>query len=191
MCPASTLGCDLIGRSTEQNIEVTRMNSALDNTDHVVAGGAPAEDACGGCGFCVTRCISEQVSRRLRDAGLRPTRQRIELARILFAAGDGHFTAERLHEEASRRLISVALATVYNTLQQFTDAGLLRRLTTDGRKTWFDTNLSDHHHLFVLDDESIIDIPQGCVTIASLPPIPAGLEVDRVEVVVRLRRETK
>lgn len=152
----------------------------------------PAEDTgCTGCGFCVTRCVTNQASTRLREAGLRPTRQRIDLARILFAGGDRHFTADMLWEEANRKDISVSLATVYNTLQQFTSAGLLRRLVTDGRKTWFDTNLTDHHHLFYADEDIIVDIPEGCLAIDKLPSIPAGMEVDRVEVVVRLRRQQR
>lgn len=165
------------------------MDSALQHTMTSSALNAPGRPQCDGCGFCVTRCISEQVGRRLRGAGLRLTRQRIELARILFSAADGHFTAERLHGEALQRNTPVALATVYNTLQQLTEAGLLRRLPTDGRKTWFDTNLSDHHHIFLSDDESIIDIPEDCVTINSLPHVPAEMEIERIEVMVRLRRK--
>lgn len=167
------------------------MGKTMDDSNKTTGQHRFADDVCGTCGFCVTRCVSQQAARRLRDAGLRPTRQRVELARILFAASDGHFTAERLHEEAVRKDIPVALATVYNTLQQFTDAGLLRRLTTDSRRAWFDTNLSEHHHLIVLDDEAIIDIPDGGVSVSSLPPIPDGFELDRVDVVVRLRREKK
>lgn len=165
------------------------MDVALDTTTFESEANARAGQACGGCGFCVSRCISEQVMRRLQSAGLRPTRQRVELARILFSADDGHFTAERLHAEAARRNILVALATVYNTLQQLTKAGLLRRLPTDGRKTWFDTNLSDHHHIFFSDDETIIDLPEDCVTIASLPFSSSELAVERIEVMIRLRRK--
>jgi Fur family iron response transcriptional regulator len=150
---------------------------------------SPAEEGCTGCGFCVTRCISHQAGVRLREAGLRPTRQRIDLARILFSGEDRHFTADMLWEEASRKDVSVSLATVYNTLQQFTGAGLIRRLATDGRKTWFDTNLSDHHHLFFAEEDFIVDIPRGCVVIDRMPQVPEGMEVERVEVVVRLRRK--
>ena len=140
------------------------------------------------CALCTKPCVSRDVGRKLSDAGLRPTRQRIELARLLFGAGDRHLTADMLHEEAVRERIPVSLATVYNTLQQFTNAGLLRRLATDGLKAWFDTNVSDHHHLFIEDENCIVDVPPGYLSIAHLPPVPDGMEIARVEVVIRLKR---
>src|SRR5215467_10723998 len=94
------------------------------------------------------RCPWQDVRTMLRKVGLRPTRQRMELGWILFSKGDRHLTAEMLFEEASKARVPVSLATVYNTLNQFTDVGLLRQVAVDGSKTYFDTNTSDHHHFF-------------------------------------------
>ena len=95
----------------------------------------------------------------LRDVGLRPTRQRMALGWILFAKGDRHLTAEMLYEEATKAKVPVSLATVYNTLHQFTDVGLLRQVAVDGSKTYFDTNTTAHHHFFVEGDNALVDIP--------------------------------
>ncbi len=124
----------------------------------------------------------------LRESGLRPTRQRMALAGILYSKGNRHISAEGLHEEAMSAKVPVSLATVYNTLHQFTEAGLLREVAVDGSKTYFDTNTSDHHHFFVEDDNLVIDIPEGGMGVNSLPEPPAGYEISRVDVVVRLRR---
>src|SRR5918994_5486545 len=97
------------------------------------------------------------LQERLRFAGLRPTRQRIALASLIFSKGDRHLSAEELHEEALRANVPVSLATVYNTLHQFTQAGMLRILAVEGAKTYFDTNVSDHHHFFVEGDNEVID----------------------------------
>ena len=125
----------------------------------------------------------------LRGAGLRPTRQRVALGELLFAEGDQHVTAEMLHEQAIRRSIPVSLATVYNTLHQFTEVGLLNEVIVDGSKTHFDTNISNHHHFFIEGDNTILDIPGAGVALDSLPKPPAGLEISRIDVVVRLRRK--
>ncbi len=124
---------------------------------------------------------------RLSEAGLRPTRQRLALAQRLFTA-DRHVTAEGLHEECGAAGETVSLATVYNTLNQFTRAGLLREVSVEGARTYFDTNVSDHHHFFIEDEDRILDIPVGHVSVSDLPPAPDGLVIDRVDVVVRLRR---
>jgi Fur family iron response transcriptional regulator len=124
----------------------------------------------------------------LKNAGLRPTRQRMALADILFAKGNRHVSAERLHEEALLKHVGVSLATVYNTLHQFTGAGLLREVAVDGSKTYFDTNISDHNHFYVEDDGRVLDIPEGGVGVDNVPQPPAGYEVIRVDVVIRLRR---
>ena len=89
---------------------------------------------------------------RLRNAGLRPTRQRLALARLLFGGGNRHVTAEQLHAEARREEIPVSLATIYNTLNQFRKAGLLREVVVDSGRSWFDTNLEDHHHFLPRGD---------------------------------------
>ncbi|MEI2386863.1 iron response transcriptional regulator IrrA [Breoghania sp. JC706] len=124
----------------------------------------------------------------LRDAGLRPTRQRLALAEILFSKGNRHISAELLHEEAVLARVPVSLATVYNTLHQFTEAGMLREVAVEGTKTYFDTNVSDHHHFFIEGENRVVDIPGANVTVDDLPPPPEGMEIVRVDVVVRLRR---
>jgi len=99
----------------------------------------------------------------LRQVGLRPTRQRMALGWILFAKGDRHLTAEMLYEEATKAKVPVSLATVYNALHQFTDVGLLRQVAVDGSKTYFDTNVSDHHHFFVEGEKRAGRHPErGC-----------------------------
>src|SRR5215207_3185677 len=114
---------------------------------------------------------------RLRGAGLRPTRQRVALGDLLFAKGDRHLTVEELHEEALFAGVPVSLATVYNTLHQFTEAGLLRILAVEGAKTYFDTNTSDHHHFFVEGENRIFDIDGGPVRVENLPQPPEGMEI--------------
>jgi Fur family transcriptional regulator, iron response regulator len=133
-------------------------------------------------------CPWHDVLALLRQVGLRPTRQRMALGWLLFAKGDRHLTAEMLYEEANRAKIAVSLATVYNTLHQFTDAGLLREVTVNGSKTYFDTNVSDHHHFFIENEHNLVDIPADANSIVGeLPQVPEGYEISRVDVVVRLR----
>ncbi|KQZ16340.1 Fur family transcriptional regulator [Mesorhizobium sp. Root552] len=127
------------------------------------------------------------VDKRVRDAGLRPTRQRVALADLLFAKGDRHLSAEELHEEALAAGVPVSLATVYNALHQFTEAGLLRILAVEGSKTYFDTNTSDHHHFYIEGENRIFDIESGPVSVVNLPEPPDGMEIANVDVVVRLR----
>lgn len=129
-----------------------------------------------------------EIRAMLRESGLRPTRQRMALAGILYSRGNRHISAEGLHEEAMSAKVPVSLATVYNTLHQFTEAGLLREVAVDGSKTYFDTNTSEHHHFFVEDDNQVIDIPEGRMGIDRIPEPPEGYEISRVDVVVRLRR---
>jgi Fur family transcriptional regulator, iron response regulator len=131
---------------------------------------------------------SVQATARLREAGLRPTRQRVELAGLLFQSGDRHVTAESLHDEVAQAGVKVSLATVYNTLHQFTEAGLLRQVIVDAARSYFDTNTGDHQHFFVEKEGLLIDIPGESIAVAGVPTPPAGLSVDRVDVVVRVRR---
>jgi Fur family iron response transcriptional regulator len=126
------------------------------------------------------------VSEVLRRAGLRPTRQRVALGRLLFAGEDRHVTAEMLHEEAVRVGQRVSLATVYNTLHQFKRAGLLREIAVCGQRAYFDTNTSNHNHYFIEADGSLIDIPGGTVRVEGLPPPPDNLRIAHIDVVVRL-----
>ena len=123
---------------------------------------------------------------RLRAAGLRPTRQREALARLLFTEMDRHVTAEELHREALLAGSKVALATVYNTLHQFVTAGLLREIVIDAGRSYFDTNIVDHHHFYFETSGRLEDIPAPQVTISRIPDPPAGCKVKRVEVVVRV-----
>jgi Fur family iron response transcriptional regulator len=129
-----------------------------------------------------------EIRTMLRQSGLRPTRQRMALAEILFAHGNRHISAESLHDEATVQRVPVSLATIYNTLHQFTEAGLLREVAVDGSKTYFDTNTDDHHHFFVEDDNEVLDIPPGQMGVGRLPEPPPGYEISRIDVVVRLRR---
>jgi len=132
--------------------------------------------------------VVDRMAAQLRHAGLRPTRQRVELGRVLYAHGHRHISAEDLHAEAESAGVRVSLATVYNTLHQFTEAGLLREVAIDGTRTYFDTNVSDHHHFFVEGEGHLIDMQQG-VGIGNIPEPPEGMEVVAVEVVVRVRRK--
>jgi Fur family iron response transcriptional regulator len=127
----------------------------------------------------------------LRAAGLRPTRQRAGLAELLFAKGDRHVTAEMLHAEAQRSGLAVSLATVYNTIHQFVEAGLLREVAIEGSKTYFDTNTSNHFHFFFEKDGVLVDIEPNGVQLDNLPAIPEGMEITRVDVLIRLMPKQK
>ena len=135
----------------------------------------------------LTACPVHSLREKLRGAGLRPTRQRTSLGWLLFAKGDRHVSAEILFEEAMKAKVPVSLATVYNTLHQFTEAGLLREIAADGAKTYFDTNPSDHHHFYIEGEDRMIDVPSDSIRVTELPPLPEGMEVARIEVIVRLK----
>lgn len=126
----------------------------------------------------------------LQNAGLRPTKQRVALGGMLFSAGDKHIAAEDLHREALEKGVPVSLATVYNTLHQFTEAGLLRILAVEGQRTYFDTNTSDHHHYFLEESNDVMDVPTGSVVIENLPEPPDGMEIANVDIVIRLRKKS-
>ncbi len=126
---------------------------------------------------------------RLRQAGLRPTRQRLMLGQFLFSSGGRHVTADMIYTEAAEANLQISRATVYNTLNQFTEAGLLRQIGVDGSKSFFDTNPGAHHHFFVDHEDRLLDVPAPGVLIETLPqPLP-GYEVSRVDVIVHLRRK--
>ena len=127
-----------------------------------------------------------EVSGLLRRANLRPTRQRVALAALLFGNGDRHVTAEILHEEAVRAGEKVSLATVYNTLHQFQRAGLLREIAIGGQRAYFDTNISNHNHFFIEAEGRLIDIPGSSIRVDGLPEPPNHLKVSHIDVVVRL-----
>jgi len=127
-----------------------------------------------------------QVLEQLRTAGLRPTRQRLALAKLLFENGARHVTAEMLHAEAQDATIRVSLATVYNTLHQFTDAGLLREIVVDPTRSYFDTTTHEHGHFFHETTGHLEDIPGGQVQLAHMPSAPEGTKITGIDVVVRL-----
>ena len=128
---------------------------------------------------------------RLRAVGLRPTRQRLALARLLFDNEDRHITAEQLHGEALGADIRVSLATVYNTLHQFTEAGLLREVVVEPGRSYFDTNTADHHHFFCEATSKLQDIPGRDVVVSEFPLPPLGTEICRVDVIIRVRPENR
>lgn len=133
----------------------------------------------------------ETGTKWLATAGLRPTRQRLTLATLL--VGDGnhrHVTAESLFDAAKDGGDSVSLATVYNTLRAFCDAGLLQEVTVDGSRSYFDTNTHDHPHFFWEDEARLTDAPSDQLVIAQLPDAPDGAEISSVDVVIRLRKKT-
>jgi len=140
-------------------------------------------------GMAGTRPYSGLIE-RLKSAGLRPTRQRLALSRLLFEGRDGprdrHVTAEQLHAEALNNGISVSLATIYNTLNQFTRAGLLREVVVEPGRSYFDTNVEDHHHFYFEGSGRLMDIPGESVQLRHIPDAPAGAKVRRVDVIIRL-----
>lgn len=133
-------------------------------------------------------CPVARLRERLRRAGLRPTRQRMLLGWLLFAGGNRHVSAESLFQESQAARSHLSLATVYNTLGQFSDAGLLRKVAAIGERAIYDTHIGDHHHFLVEAEGAVFDIPEDTLTIDNLPPPPAGYRVAGVDVVVRLER---
>lgn len=151
---------------------------------------AAREEGAFGAAMMLRGCPVHDLRTRLRAAGLRPTRQRVALGWLLFGRGDRHLTAETLFDEAQRAQVPVSLATVYNTLNQFSHVGLLREIAVDGNRTYFDTNIADHHHFFFEGDDALQDIPGADLMVSNLPAAPEGMEIARVEVVVRLRKKS-
>jgi Fur family iron response transcriptional regulator len=123
---------------------------------------------------------------QLRKVGLRPTRQRLALARLLFEKGNRHVTAEQLHGEAVSAEVAVSLATVYNCLHQFTTAGLLSEVVVEPGRSYFDTNVEDHHHFFFEDTGHLLDIDCNSLAVGDLPSPPDGMSIRRVDVIIRL-----
>jgi len=126
----------------------------------------------------------------LRAAKLRPTRQRLALARLLFEKGDRHITAEQLHGDAHAASLPVSLATVYNTLHQFIAAGLLREVVVNPGRSYFDTNVTDHHHFFFEDTGRLMDIASDRISVTNLPQPPQGA-ITRVDVTIRVGTQKK
>jgi Fur family iron response transcriptional regulator len=125
---------------------------------------------------------------RLAAYGLRPTRQRLALAALLFDGRERHFTADQLYDEATRACADLSLATVYNTLKQFTAVGLLREITVDATRSWFDTKVDEHHHFFFEEEGRLMDIAPNQVELGKLPDAPDGSTIKRVDVVIRVAK---
>jgi len=134
----------------------------------------------------MNKALPSTALQRLRAAGLRPTRQRLSLARLLLEGGDRHITAEQLHDEALGSGVRVSLATVYNTLHQFTEVGLLREAVVEPGRSYFDTNTADHHHFFCEATGQLQDIPVHHLFVSGLPAPPSGTEIRRVDIIVRV-----
>ena len=164
---------DSAPENTTDNTGQVDLRMALDRIDRPAA---------------VTGCPVNAIRTKLRDAGLRPTRQRMMLGWMLFAKGHRHVSAEALYEEATRSRAHLSLATVYNTLRQFTDANLIRQVPTGAGKAYFDTNTSEHHHYLVDGEETMLDVPGEAIALAAPPKAPPGFEIAGVDVIVRLRR---
>lgn len=129
---------------------------------------------------------SERITSYLREAGLRPTRQRMALANLLFNQGNRHITAESLYSEALAAGVKVSLATVYNALHTFTGKGLLREISIDSTRSYFDTNVEEHHHFYFEKSGELRDIDQSQIRLSRLPATPEGTKVSRVDVVIRV-----
>lgn len=137
----------------------------------------------------MTPQASERGTEWLAGAGLRPTKQRLLLAGLLIGDGQNrHVTAESLFEATRDAGEKVSLATVYNTLRAFCDAGLMQEVMVDGSKSYFDTRVDDHPHFFWEDSAMLTDAPADEMQISSLPNAPEGTEIAKVDVVIRLRR---
>jgi Fur family iron response transcriptional regulator len=132
---------------------------------------------------------TQNMEQKLRSAGMRPTRQRMSLGNLLFGSGDRHITAEQLHVETMQAGIAVSLATIYNTLNQFTEAGLLREVAVEGHKSYFDTNTSNHCHYYLEDEGRLIDIDGEELTVDGLPMPPEGMRIGRIDIIVRLEKD--
>ena len=171
-------GSGLAGFTFGKSMQNERAAEQIPKAEHAGGGFCSSEHA---CRDCANHC------RKLRMAGLRPTRQRIALASLLFDKGDRHVSAELLFEEASASDLQVSLATVYNTLHQFNRAGLLKAISIDASRTYFDTNTGNHQHFFLEDSEEVVDMPEDMIRIDNLPEPPEGMEIASVDIVVRVR----
>ena len=130
--------------------------------------------------------VYSQVIERLRRAGVRPTSRRLALAKILFENDHRHVTAESLYAEARDSFIPISLATVYNSLNQFTQSGLLREIIVDSQRCYYDTNTADHHHFFCERTNTLEDIACDDVILSKLPDAPEGKSITRVDVILRI-----
>ena len=132
---------------------------------------------------------TSEIEKLLDKAELRQTKQRTQLAKMLFQAENRHFTAEQLHKEARTAGGTIALATIYNTLHQFRTAGLLRQVIVEPGKVYFDTNTEPHHHFYVEDDGELVDVERSEIEISALPEIPKDCAIQETDVIIRLRKK--
>ena len=129
------------------------------------------------------------IAKLLDKAELRQTKQRTQLAKMLFQAENRHFTAEQLHKEARTAGGTISLATIYNTLHQFRTAGLLRQVIVEPGKVYFDTNTEPHHHFYIEDDGELLDVERSEIEISTLPEIPKDCAIQETDVIIRLRKK--
>ena len=127
-----------------------------------------------------------QAVKKLSNIGLRPTKQRMILIKLLFENPDRHISAEELHQEVKKEDRKISLATIYNTLKQFTKVGLLKELVVDQNKSIYCTNHDPHYHLYIENEGKVVDIPQKNIDL-NIPSIPACLSLHNIDVVVRVR----
>ena len=130
-----------------------------------------------------------EIAKLFDKAELRQTRQRTQLAKMLFQAENRHFTAEQLHKEARTAGGNISLATIYNTLHQFRTAGLLRQVIVEPGKVYFDTNTEPHHHFYIEDDGELLDVERSEIEISTLPEIPKDCAIQETDVIIRLRKK--
>ncbi len=132
---------------------------------------------------------TSKIDKLLDNAKLRHTKQRAQIAKILFKAENRHFTAEQLHKEVRTTGHTISLATIYNTLHQFRSAGLLRQVIVEPGKVYFDTNTEPHHHFYIEDDGELLDVERNEVKISTLPEIPKNCNIQEMDVIIRLRKK--
>ena len=132
---------------------------------------------------------TSEIAKLLDKAELRQTKQRTQLAKMLFQAENRHFTAEQLHKEARTAGGTISLATIYNTLHQFRTAGLLRQVIVEPGKVYFDTNTEPHHHFYIEDDGELLDVERSEIEISTLPEIPKDCAIQETDVIIRLRKK--
>tara|TARA_Y100000588_G_C14071570_1_gene846019 strand:- start:372 stop:821 length:450 start_codon:yes stop_codon:yes gene_type:complete len=130
--------------------------------------------------------LYNQAIKKIDRSGIRPTKQRRILAKILFEKGNRHISAEELYSEVRKQDRQISMATVYNTLKQFTTLGLIREIVVDKSKSLYDTNNKNHYHLYIEDEGKIIDIPTKNINL-DIPSIPACLQLHNIDIIVRIR----
>jgi len=126
------------------------------------------------------------VRAKLVAAGVRPTRQRLDLGRLILQSGDRHFTAEMIYDEARAMRYPPSLGTVYNTLNEFARCGLLREIAIYDAKLWYDTKIGPHFHFYREDTEELSDIPDELLPVFDIPA-PEGTQIEAIDIIVRLR----